>query len=49
MTCERYWRDGVVLVERGLDDPHRDGCGDLVELRRVVSFSHVDTSGPNPR
>jgi hypothetical protein len=26
MTCERYWRDGVLLVERGLDDPHRDGC-----------------------
>ncbi|HEY0476696.1 MAG TPA: hypothetical protein VGD37_04180 [Kofleriaceae bacterium] len=28
MTCERYWRDGIVLVERGLDDPHRDGCAD---------------------
>jgi len=28
MTCERYWRDGIVLVERGLDDPHRDGCED---------------------
>lgn len=26
--CERYWRDGIVLVERGLDDPHRDGCED---------------------
>ena len=28
MICERYWRDGVVLVERGLDDPHRAGCDD---------------------
>jgi len=28
MTCERYWREGIVLVERGLDDPHRDGCAD---------------------
>jgi hypothetical protein len=28
MICEHYWRDGVVLVERGLDDPHRDGCED---------------------
>jgi hypothetical protein len=28
MSCERYWREGIVLVERGLDDPHRDGCED---------------------
>lgn len=28
MICERYWREGIVLVERGLDDPHRDGCAD---------------------
>jgi len=28
MTCERYWREGIVLVERGLPDPHRDGCAD---------------------
>jgi hypothetical protein len=28
MICERYWREGIVLVERGLDDPHRDGCED---------------------
>jgi hypothetical protein len=28
MTCERYWRDGIVLVERGVADPHRDGCAD---------------------
>lgn len=30
MSCERYWRDGIVLVERGLDDPHRDGCEDCM-------------------
>ena len=28
MTCDRYWRDGIVLVERGLEDPHRHGCTD---------------------
>jgi hypothetical protein len=28
MICERYWREGIVLFERGLDDPHRDGCED---------------------
>lgn len=28
MTCERYWREGIVLFERGLDDPHREGCED---------------------
>ena len=28
MTCDRYWREGVVLVERGLDDPHRATCAD---------------------
>jgi len=26
MSCERYWREGIVLVEHGLDDPHREGC-----------------------
>lgn len=28
MTCDRYWREGIVLVERGQDDPHREGCAD---------------------
>jgi hypothetical protein len=28
MMCERYWREGIVLVERGLADPHREGCPD---------------------
>jgi len=30
MSCERYWREGIVLVERGLDDPHRDSCEDCM-------------------
>src|ERR1051326_8393051 len=28
MTCERYWRDGILQVERGEHDPHRDTCVD---------------------
>jgi hypothetical protein len=28
MSCERYWREGIVFVERGEPDPHRDGCAD---------------------
>src|SRR5262249_21002113 len=28
MTCERFWRGGVVLFERGEEDPHRDDCVD---------------------
>ena len=28
MTCDRYWREGILLVERGLPDPHREGCTD---------------------
>jgi len=30
MTCDRYWREGIVLVERGLEDPHRDGCAECM-------------------
>jgi len=26
MSCEHYWRDGILLVERGEPDPHRDTC-----------------------
>jgi hypothetical protein len=26
MSCEHYWRDGILLVERDEPDPHRDGC-----------------------
>lgn len=26
MTCEHYWRDGILLDEQGERDPHRDTC-----------------------
>jgi hypothetical protein len=26
MSCDRYWRDGILLAERGEPDPHRDTC-----------------------
>jgi hypothetical protein len=26
MTCDHYWRDGIMLVEHGEPDPHRDTC-----------------------
>jgi hypothetical protein len=55
MTCERYWREGIVLVERGLVDPHRDGCPDcmrahasrqeLVEALPLIGAS--DTGDPH--
>jgi hypothetical protein len=32
MSCEHYWRDGVLLAERGEPDPHRDTC---IECRRA--------------
>jgi hypothetical protein len=31
MSCELYWRDGILRVERDEPDPHRDGC---VECQR---------------
>jgi hypothetical protein len=32
MSCEHYWRDGILLVERGEPDPHRESC---LECRRA--------------
>src|SRR5687768_11958929 len=32
MTCDRYWRDGVLLAERGEPDPHLATC---LECRRA--------------
>jgi hypothetical protein len=26
MSCDRYWRDGILLAELGEPDPHRDTC-----------------------
>jgi hypothetical protein len=37
MTCRRYWREGIVLVERGDDDPHRETC---VDCRRAHAARH---------
>jgi hypothetical protein len=55
MTCERYWREGILLVERGLADPHRDGCEDctrahasrqeLIEALPLIGAS--DIGDPN--
>lgn len=55
MSCERYWREGIVLVEHGQDDPHRDGCEDcqrahasrqeLIEALPLVGAD--DTGDPN--
>src|ERR1044071_9301099 len=28
MICERYWQQGILEVERGVQDPHRDTCHD---------------------
>ena len=34
MTCEHYWRDGILLDERGERDPHRDTCDDCRRAHR---------------
>jgi hypothetical protein len=34
MTCERYWRDGILLDERGEHDPHRETCDDCRRAHR---------------
>jgi hypothetical protein len=34
MTCERYWREGVLLDERGERDSHRDSCDDCRRAHR---------------
>jgi len=28
MSCERYWREGILRVEHGELDPHRDTCAE---------------------
>lgn len=52
MRCERYWREGVLLVEQGRPDPHRDECldcrrehearGELVRAFRSVGARDGD-------
>jgi hypothetical protein len=34
MTCERYWREGILLDERGERDSHRDTCDDCRRAHR---------------
>jgi hypothetical protein len=34
MTCERYWREGILLEERGEHDPHRETCDDCQRAHR---------------
>lgn len=51
MRCERYWREGVLLVEQGQPDPHRDTCLDCRrehEARQelVRAFTLVGTNEP---
>lgn len=36
MTCERYWREGVVLYERGVSDFHREGCHACQDAHSVL-------------
>ena len=33
-TCERYWREGILLDERGERDPHRETCDDCRRAHR---------------
>ncbi|HEX3762380.1 MAG TPA: hypothetical protein VHW23_26950 [Kofleriaceae bacterium] len=34
MTCEHYWQDGILRVERGEHDPHRATCDDCQQAHR---------------
>jgi hypothetical protein len=54
MRCERYWREGILLVERGRPDPHRESCLDCRrehEARNelVRAFAQIGAYGEDPR
>ena len=54
MSCERYWRDGVLLVEQGRPDPHRENCQDCrreheSRAELVLAFQLVGAGGGDPR
>jgi hypothetical protein len=54
MRCERYWQDGVLLVEQGRPDPHRDECLDCRREHEargelVKAFELVGARRGNPR
>jgi len=52
MRCERYWDEGVLLVEQGRPDPHRDDCldcrrehearGEIVRAFQLVGAQDAD-------
>ena len=37
MTCERYWREGVVSYERGEIDPHLESCVDCQQAHAACA------------
>jgi hypothetical protein len=52
MSCRRYWREGIVLVERDEADPHRETCVDCrrahaarLELVRAIPMSNAPPRG----
>lgn len=52
MSCERYWSDGVVLVEQGVADTHRETCDDCqrahrgrAELVAALPFVGIERTG----
>lgn len=54
MRCEHYWRDGILLVERGRSDPHRDDCLDCrreheARTSLVRALQQVGAGGGDPR
>ena len=54
MRCEHYWREGVLLVERGRPDPHRENCLDCRREHEargelVRAFALVGAHGGDPR
>lgn len=51
MTCERYWQDGILKVEQGEYDPHRDTCDECRRAHRerdrlVRALPRVGASTP---
>ena len=53
MICERYWREGILQVERGEHDPHRDTCLDCrrahaMRAELVKALPHVGATRGDP-
>jgi hypothetical protein len=53
MRCERYWREGILLVEQGRPDPHRESCLDCRREHEargelVRTFKFVGARGGDP-